>query len=138
MSFNILKRERDKQKGLRLKEVQLPLATSVLLGSGIDAMSLPEGHLACPHCHGHLWEASVFLDAHRIEMGCRGCNWVCRVLFPMNVVFPCSGRWTCSAHPDKGVILIHNTDVINIGCEKCYRDISFQLKRAGGLILAEH
>ena len=131
----LLKKEHTK---LRVKEVNLPLMNSPILGAGIDATTLPEGHLSCPQCKGHLWEAWVMMDAHRVEMGCRDCNWKCRILFPLDVVFHHSGRWTCSAHPEKGVVLIHNVDVINIGCEKCFRDVSFQLKKAQGLILAEN
>jgi hypothetical protein len=122
---------------LFVKEVTLPLSTSAILGNGIDATTLPEGHLSCPQCKGHLWEAWVYMDAHRVEMGCRKCNWNCRILFPMDVVFPNSGRWSCKKHPDLGVVLIHNVDVINIGCERCYRDITFKLRKAQGLILAE-
>lgn len=135
MSITLLKKEHTK---MRTKEVQLPLSTSSVLGTGIDVTALPEGHLSCPQCKGHLWEAWVYLDAHKVEMGCRGCNWKCRLLFPLDVIFPHSGRWSCTKHPDKGVVLIHNVDVINIGCEKCFRDITFKLRKAEGLILAEN
>jgi len=134
MAITILGKKREK---LQVRGVELPLSTSKVLGTGIDAKTLPEGHLVCVMCRGHLFEAWVMGDNHRLEMGCIKCNHTYRILFPLDVTFPKNGRWTCPQHKTAGTVLIHNVDVVNIGCEKCFRDVSFKLKKADGLIIAE-
>lgn len=136
--MRFLKRDKDKMKGLRVKEVELPLATSEILGSGIDVTALPEGHFSCVRCKNHKFECSVILDSHRLEVGCIECNSSYRFLFPLDCPMPPTpGRFSCKKHPDKGMIIIHNTDVICVGCEKCYTQILFQIKTYNNLILAE-
>lgn len=127
-----------KKRGLAVKDVLLPLSTSKVLGSGIDVTALPEGHLSCIQCKKHLFECWLMGDNFRIEMGCINCNASYRLLFPLDVIMPeAKGRFTCKRHPNNGMILIHNVDVISIGCEKCYTEIDIKLRKAQGLILAE-
>lgn len=127
-----------KRTKLAVKQVALPIITSPILGTGIDATTLPEGHLGCATCGRHLFECWVYGDAHRIEMGCVECNSNYRLLFPLDVVMPpTQGRFTCKRHPDKAMVLIHNVDVVCVGCESCYTEIQFKLRKADGLILAE-
>lgn len=137
MSFTILKKEHTR---LRVKEVQLPLATSEVLGSGIDVMSLPEGHLTCAKCHSHLFECWVYLDAHRLEMGCQNCGYSYRLLFPYDIPlspFRNQGRFTCKRHPESGMILIHNVDVISVGCEKCFSEVQIKLRNSNNIVIAD-
>lgn len=123
---------------LRVKEVNLPMIDSPILGYGVDVTALPEGHASCPQCGKHLFECWLYGDNHRIEMGCMECNANYRLLFPLDVNMPAQqGRFTCKRHPEKGMVLIHNVDVISIGCESCYTEIDIKLKKAQGLTIAE-
>lgn len=132
---NFLKREKTK---MRVREVSLPASISPLLGMGIDATTLPEGHLSCTKCKRHLFECWLYGDNHRIEMGCMECNENYRLLFPLDVELPVKqGRFTCRRHPEKGMVLIHNMDTVCIGCEKCYTEIRIPLKKAQGLIIPQ-
>lgn len=135
MTITLLKKQHTR---LRVKEVILPASESPVLGVGVDVMHLPEGHLNCIKCKGHLWECWVYTDNHRLEMGCVGCGWSTRLLFPLDVSlspFGASGRWTCRKHPSLACVLIHNVDCINIGCERCFRDVTIKLRKAQGLIV---
>jgi hypothetical protein len=142
----ILKREHTR---LRVKACELPLSMSGILGAGIDVMSLPEGHLSCPVCYGFKFECWVYLDNHRLELGCMKCGWSCRLLFPLDIdlmPFGKSGRYTCMRwdkethtipiHRNCGMIIIHNTDVLSIGCEKCRTEVDIKLKTKNNLVLA--
>lgn len=124
---------------LQVKEVQMPITGDVLLGNGIDVMTLPEGHLSCSKCGKHLFECWVYLDTHRLEMGCQSCGHSYRLLFPLDIDlmrFGKNGRFTCKKHPDKGFVLIHNMDVISIGCEKCTTEVQVILKTKNNLVIA--
>lgn len=124
----ILKKEIPNNR-LRVKEMNLPLATGVLLGSGIDVTTLPEGHMSCTNCSGFRFEASLFLDNFRIELGCIGCGKAYRLLFPVDCPLPESkGRWTCFKHKDKAVIIIHNSGKLCIGCESCRSQVIFDVR----------
>lgn len=131
--IHILKKEKTR---LRVKQVNLPAHESPILGVGVDVMTLPEGHACCSKCSGHLFECWVYGDNHRVELGCLQCGHPTRYLFPLDVDMPNKqGRFTCNRHPDKGMVLIHNIDIISIGCEKCYTEIDFKLKNKHGLII---
>lgn len=132
-----LKKDPDKQKGLRVREISVPLATDVVLGSGIDVMTLPEGHFACNKCHGHKFECSIILDHSRLEVGCVNCNASYRFLFPLDCPLPPhKGRFSCKKHPEKGMIIIHNMGKLCVGCESCKTQIIFDLDTKNNLILA--
>lgn len=134
MSITLLNK---KHTRMRVKEIALPFISSPILGHGIDVTALPEGHLSCPMCKKHLFEASLYGDNHRIEMGCISCNWSCRLLFPLDVSLPeKQGRFTCKKHPTKGMVCIHNVDTISIGCESCKTEINIKVKTKSNLILA--
>lgn len=123
---------------LRVREVTLPAASSPLLGTGIDVMALPEGHLSCIKCKGYKFEFWLYGDSHRVEMGCIECNATYRLLFPLDVDMPRKqGRFTCQKHPTKHFVVIHNIDILSIGCEACRTEINFQLKKKQGLIIAD-
>ncbi len=133
----ILKKPREK---LQCKEVVLPLATNPLLGTGIDVMTLPEGHLCCSQCKGHMWECWVYLDKKRLVMGCFKCGHDCIMLFPFDVSlspFRNQGRFTCKRHPDKGMVLIHNTDVVCVGCEKCFTEVRIVTKTQNNIVIPD-
>lgn len=148
MSTTILKREKTK---LRVKQSLLP-ASSTILGKGIDVMQMPEGHLSCGKCSGHLFECWMYGDNRRIEMGCMQCGESTRLYFPMDVKLDeftrtgsaygrhdslGQGRFQCLKHPDKGMILIHNVDVISIGCEKCFTELNLCLRKAKGIVVVD-
>lgn len=121
---------------MRVKEVNLPAAESPLLGVGIDVTTLPEGHLSCVKCHGYKFEAWIYGDNFRVEMGCIECNHSYRLLFPLTCQMPPQqGRFTCFNHPKKAMILIHNVDTVCIGCESCYSEIQFKVKE--GIIIPQ-
>lgn len=142
----ILKREHTR---LRVKATELPLSQSGILGAGIDVMNLPEGHMSCPQCQGFKFECWVYLDNHRLELGCVKCGWSCRLLFPLDIdlmPFGKSGRYACTRwdkghkyyiHRDLGMILIHNVDTLSIGCEKCRTEVDIKLKTKSNLVLAQ-
>lgn len=130
---HILKKEQTK---LRVREAKLPIVVDKILGKGIDVMALPEGHLSCARCGTFKFECWTYGDNFRIEMGCLECGENYRMLLPLDVHFPHNGRFSCKKHPDKGMILIHNVDVVSIGCECCRTELDIKLKKAKGLVLA--
>jgi hypothetical protein len=125
-------------RGLKVKDVLVSaLDRSDVLGVGIDVMALPEGHLVCNKCKKHKFECWIYGDNYVIEMGCMECGESYRLLFPIDAKLPDkAGRFTCLRHPGKGMILIHNTDVIGIGCESCFTEIRICLRKAKGIVLA--
>lgn len=125
---------------LRVKQVDLPITQDKILGTGIDIVTLPDGHLCCAKCSDHRFECWVYLDNHRLEMGCMKCNESYRLLFPLDVPlspFRNTGRYTCRQHPEAGSILIKNMETVCIGCEKCFREVRIQLKTFTNLVLAD-
>ena len=135
MTITILTKDKTR---LRVKEVQLAQSESKILGTGIDVMTLPDGHLSCSKCSGYKFECWVYLDNHRIEMGCMGCGDSCRLLFPYDISLPGNGgRYSCKRHPKGAMIVIHNTDVLCIGCELCSSQMLIQLRTKSNLILAD-
>lgn len=137
---------------MRVKETSLPQNNSgVLLGRGIDVTNLPEGHLCCSKCHGYKFECWMFGDNRRIEMGCIECGESERLLFPLDVELAKAtptqylgqynalgeGRFQCRRHPDKAMVLIHNVDVVSIGCECCFTEMNICLRKAKGIILTD-
>lgn len=124
---------------LTVKGVKLPLSTDKILGDGIDVTTLPEGHLTCVGCGGHRFECWVYLDNHRLELGCPKCSHSYRLLFPLDVSiskFGQTGRFTCFKHPQKYFILIKNLETICIGCEQCKTEVQIKLKTKSNLVLA--
>lgn len=131
MTTTILTRTKTR---MRVKEVKLPVTQGVL-GTGIDVMNLPEGHLSCGKCSGYRFEAWMFGSNYRVECGCMSCGESVRLLFPMDIIIP-EGRFTCSRHPEKGMVILHNVDVVSVGCEKCITQINFDLRKAKGMVIA--
>jgi len=127
----ILKRENTR---LRVKEHKVA-ATSVL-GSMLDAMNLPEGHLCCSKCSGYKFECTGYPGGSKVEMGCIGCGERFYMAFPMDVDLP-AGKYGCRRHPSKAFIVIHNIDVVSMGCEACKSEINVSLRKAKGIILAD-
>lgn len=145
MTITLLKKEHSR---MRVKEVQLPSNTSPILGTGIDVMTLPEGHLSCIKCKGYKFECWVYLDNHRIEMGCMNCGESYRLLFPLDISLPgSSGRYVClrkrdskgrpTDHSNKGMILIHNSGYLGIGCEACKTQLTVILKTQSNIIIPD-
>lgn len=125
---------------LRVKQVELPISDSVVLGSGIDVTSLPDGHLSCVRCQSPFFECWVYLDERRLEMGCVKCNTAYRVLFPMDVSltpFKNYGRFSCKKHPEKAMVLIKNQETVSIGCQCCYSEVQIKLRSKSNLVLAD-
>lgn len=137
---------------LQVREVPLPV-TQGILGTGIDVTTLPEGHLVCPKCKTPKFECWMYGDNHRVEMGCMECGESTRLHFPTDIklddvagsqqyfgkgdaVLP-HGRFQCMKHPDKGMVLIHNVDVISIGCEKCFTEINICLRKSKGMVIVD-
>lgn len=131
---HILKKEHTR---LRVRQAALPISIDKILGKGIDVMNLPEGHLSCARCGKFLFECWLYGDNFRIEMGCMECGESYRLLLPLDVHLGKQGRFTCRRHPEKGMILIHNIDVVSIGCECCNTELDIKLKKAKGLVLAD-
>lgn len=130
-----LKRETPNNR-LRVKEMNLPLATSKILGSGIDVTTLPEGHMSCNNCSGYKFEAHMYLDNYRLECGCMSCGNSFRLLFPLDCPLPeISGRFSCFRHPHKGMIIIHNSGSLCIGCECCKSQIIFEIRTKQNILL---
>lgn len=127
-----LKKEKTK---LRVREFRIPRAVSVL-GNILDATKLPEGHLCCSRCHGYKFEASGYPGGNKIELGCVDCNERIYLAFPIDVVVP-PGRYGCWKHSNKGMIVIHNLDVLCIGCESCKSEIRIEMKKKDGIIIAD-
>lgn len=126
-------------KGLQrffVRKVPLPASQSPILGTSIDAMNLPEGHLVC-ECGGFLFEPWAYLDNNKVELGCMKCNQRYNLLFPLDVKlgFRNTGRFTCKRHKTAGFVVIHNIDTISIGCQHCITEINIQTKNAKGLTL---
>lgn len=135
MVANYLKRDPTKQKGLRVREFNLPQNPGLLIGD-IDVMVLPEGHLCCSKCHQYKFEPWVYLDNHRINLGCLECGNEVRLLFPLDISLPGNtGRYACKRHPKKGFVVIHNIDVLSIGCELCRTEIQVKLRNTNNIIL---
>lgn len=123
---------------LRVKQVDLPLNTSRVLGSGIDVMTLPEGHFACATCGAYKFECSMLFDNYRLEAGCMNCGDAYRFLFPLDCPLPeMSGRFTCWRHRDKGMVIIHNMGKLSVGCEICNTEVIFDLDTKSNLIIPD-
>lgn len=130
----LLKRELPNNR-LRVKELSLPLATSSILGDGIDVTTLPEGHFCCVHCKEYKFECSIMGDFHRLEAGCMNCGHAYRFLFPLDCPLPPrKGRFQCFKHMNKGMIVIHNIDKICVGCELCKTQIVFDIRTKSNII----
>lgn len=124
---------------LRVRDSSLPISKNQILGEGIDVMALPEGHMSCATCKGYKFECWVYMDQHRLEMGCMKCNESYRLVFPYDVSlspFGRMGRFYCKRHPTKGMILIHNVDTLCIGCELCVSEVRIFLKSNSNIVLA--
>lgn len=139
-----LKRETPNNR-LRVKEVTLPAAFSNVLGEGLDVTALPEGHFSCIRCKGYLFECNIMGDFHRLEVGCMGCGHAYRFLFPLDCPLPPQqGRFMCYRrrdrlgrplnHQDKGMVIIHNSGKLCVGCEACATQIIFTTKTETNLI----
>lgn len=119
---------------MRVKEV--PIASTGVIGTMLDAMKLPEGHMACGKCKGYKFEAFGYAGGHKVELGCIGCGERFYVAFPVDIDLP-QGRYYCRRHESKAMILIHNVDVVSIGCECCRTEINICLRKAKGIVLAD-
>lgn len=141
----------NKKTRMRVKQSALPVSATVL-GKGIDVMSMPEGHLCCGKCGGYKFECWMFGDNRRIEMGCMNCNESTRLYFPMDIKLDeyagttigygrtdalGEGRFVCRRHKNKGMILVHNIDVVSIGCEACFTEINICLRKSKGIVLVD-
>lgn len=122
---------------LRLKQMEVPISTSPVLGAGIDVAKCPDGHLSCPICRGFKFECSVVLDSRRIEIGCMHCGWSDRLLLPFSVDLSqfSGGRFTCFKHQEKGMVIINNSGKLCVGCEACKTQVVINISD-GGLVLA--
>ena len=129
----------ERKKRLRVKEVQLPVSSNQILGDGIDAMKLPEGHLSCPQCGRASFECWNMLDSHRIEIGCLRCGWSNRLLLPYDVDVSRmgKGKYSCKKHPERGWIIIHNSKKLCIGCESCATQVILDLDSKNNLVIAD-
>lgn len=136
MTITILKKEHTR---LRVKEVPFkPMDSDSVLLSDIDVMNLPESHMGCPKCKCYKFEVWIITGSSRIEIGCIECGWCGRLLFPQDITFPAkSGRFSCTRHPTKGFIIIHNIDTLSIGCELCVTEIDFKLRKTNNLVVAQ-
>lgn len=133
---NLLKKEIPNNR-LRVKEMMLPIATSNILGEGIDTTAMPEGHFACNYCKGYKFEVSIMGDYHRLETGCMTCGQAYRFLFPLDCPLPPNvGRFQCFKHMNKGMIIIANLGKLCVGCESCKTQIIFDIKTNNNLILS--
>ena len=142
---------------MRVKQSALPVSATIL-GNGIDVTQMPEGHLCCGKCGEYRFECWMFGDNRRIEMGCMNCNEATRLYFPLDIKLDDlagssgriggegfygrsdalgEGRFQCLRHPKKGMILVHNVDVVSIGCESCFTELNICLRKAKGLVLVD-
>lgn len=131
----LLKKEKPQ---MRVKAFEDVLSSSSILGDGIDVLKMPDSHLCCNKCKGFSFECWVYLDTHRIELGCLKCGDATRLLLPLDIdlsVFGKAGRFTCFKHGDKGFIIIKNNNVLCVGCESCRTQILLKLK-SDSLIVA--
>lgn len=121
---------------LRVKEMLLPIATSSILGEGIDVTAIPDGHFSCSYCKGYKFETSIIGDFHRLEAGCMDCGHAYRFLFPIDCPLPPQqGRFSCFKHKTKGMIIISNSGKLCVGCEDCKTQIIFDIKTEKNIIL---
>lgn len=141
----ILQKKRPK---MFVREVELPVSEDKILGTGVDVTNLPEGFLACPQCKKWKFECWVYLDAHRVELGCLGCGHSMRLLFPLDIDllrFGGAGRFTCLRrknghllHDKLGMVVIHNSGTISFGCEACKTECNINVRKTeSNLILAD-
>lgn len=116
-------------KGLRVKQQNLPLSASPILGDGVDVTKLPDGHLCCAQCGKFRMEAWVTMG--KVTCGCVSCGHATALLFPTTVVMPSDGKFTCKKHPSAASIIISNHGIICIGCEKCKNEVRINVKEDG-------
>lgn len=143
---------------LRVREQYVP--GSPILGTGTDVTAFPEGHLCCSKCHGYKFECWVFPGTHKIELGCMTCGDSSRLALPLDVDIPHKeGRFTCLRtkvqlpyiangtqfsgekyacdHTQKGMIIIHTSGTLCIGCEACNTEMRIILTKTDtNLVLA--
>ena len=122
---------------IRVKAYEAPLTGSKILGQGIDMMSMPDGHVACAACQNPFFECWVYLDNHRVEIGCMKCGNSYRLLFPLDVDLSqfAGGRFVCFRHPNSGMVIIKNTDCVCIGCQLCKSQVTISLKKSQNLLV---
>lgn len=137
MTITLLKKQHAR---MRLRKFSAPLSSNVVLGSGIDVTTMPDCHLCCSKCNNFYFEAWIFLDNRRIEMGCMGCGHMERLLFPIDLdlkrLGP-EGRFICTTHPKRGMVFIKCQETVCIGCEKCYTEIQIKVRTKNNLVITD-
>ena len=123
-----------KHTRLRIRKRILPKNQSVL-GDLLVANDLPEGHCCCSKCDGYRFEATCYPGGCKVELGCMQCGNRTYLSFPIDVTLP-SGRFYCAKHPNKGMIVIHNLQVISIGCECCKTEMNINIDTKSNLVMA--
>lgn len=106
---------------------------------GVDVTTLPDGHLACPHCQSPYFEAWVEMTNHRITLGCCRCGHSEKLIFPTDVslsIFVKDGKWTCFKHTKGENVIIRNGDVLCVGCRDCKSEARVNVKSETNLVLA--
>lgn len=133
--MKLLKKEKTK---MRVRAHEAPLTGDKILGEGIDIISMPDGHLACPMCASPYMECQVALDRHRLEVGCCRCGWSTRILFPYDIdlfVLGGNGIFRCKKHANE-MVVIKNDDTVCIGCRYCNTEARIKLRTKSNLIVA--
>ena len=123
---------------LRVKEFTAPAPTTMEFLGGVDALTMPDSHLSCPMCRSPWWECWIHKgDKHNIQVGCMKCGYDTRILIPRDIPLDqfAEGRFTCFKHPNAGMAIIHNTDVLCIGCQNCKSEVRLKLKTNTNLVV---
>ena len=122
-------------KKLAVKKITPTLYNPLMgdkMGEVLEAIVMPEGHIACPKCGNPWWFINTDKELARSRLGCSNCAYEDRINWPKDspqVAFLGNGEWRCPKHPDAAKAIIRSGDVISVGCQKCQRDI--QIKQIG-------
>lgn len=100
-----------------------------ILGQGLDAQRLKQGHLACPHDSSPFWFVNINVNRSRLECFCAKCGFEIPIILPSTLVLSEEegGAFGCVVHPNSHACVIANDGVICVGCRNCSTEIRLQV-----------
>lgn len=110
-----------------------------ILGQGLDAQRLRNGHLACPHDGCAWWWVNVNVERSRLECFCAECGYEIPIILPSTVKFDAEdvgGKFECAIHPKSHAAIIANDGVLCVGCRNCSTEIRLTVREQPLLYLA--
>ena len=100
-----------------------------ILGKGLDAQLLPNGHLACMVEGSPFWFVNIVQKetTHALECYCAECGEMQTIILPSTVKIEAGdrGAFQCARHPTAAAAVIVNDHTVCVGCQHCKTEIRF-------------